>query len=226
MTATVYAERVESHGLGGSHHHILAEVPAGARVLDLGCASGYLAAPLTARGCTVTGFERDPAAAELARAHCAEVIVGDVESPEDRDALPGGFDVVVVGDVLEHLADPWSALRFVRGLLAPGGVVILSLPNVAAWPVRLGLLRGRFEYADLGILDRTHLRFFTRRTAHELARSAGFEVERERLAHLERAPGPIRRALPRATNLVDRALVRLWPGLFAQQFVLRLRPQP
>jgi 2-polyprenyl-3-methyl-5-hydroxy-6-metoxy-1,4-benzoquinol methylase len=222
--AAVYRRRVESHGLGGSHHHILAEIPPGARVLDLGCASGYLAAAMAALGCTVVGFERDPAEAELARRHCEEVIVGDVEAEDERAAIPGGFDVVVMGDVLEHLADPWAVLRFVRGRLAPGGFALVSVPNVAAWPVRLGLLRGRFEYADLGILDRTHLRFFTRETAHELARSSGFAVERERLAHLERPPGPVRRALPLPANLVDRALVRLLPGLFAQQFVLRLRP--
>lgn len=142
---SAYAERVAVHGLGGSHALILAEVPPGSRVLDVGCASGYLAAELTARGCTVVGFERDPAAAALAEASCAELIVGDLESDADLAALPRGFDAVVIGDVLEHLTDPWRALRELRGVLAPGGVVVLSLPNVAAWPVRLGLLRGRFE---------------------------------------------------------------------------------
>lgn len=225
MSAAVYTRRVETSGLGGSHHAILAEVPAGARVLDLGCASGYLAAHLGARGCEVVGFERDPEAAGRARASCAEVIVGDLESPADRQAVHGPFDVVVAGDVLEHLSDPAAVLRFVRGVLAPAGFAVVSLPNVAAWPVRLGLLRGRFEYTDVGILDRTHLRFFTRSTAHELARAAGFDVERERLVHLERVPGPLRRALPRAANVGDRILVRLRPGLFAQQFVLRLRPR-
>ena len=195
-------------------------------MLDVGCASGYLAAGLAGRGCTVVGFERDPASAALARAHCAEIIVGDLESDADRGALPGGFDVVVIGDVLEHLADPWDALRFVRGLLAPDGRVVVSLPNVAAWPIRLGLLRGSFEYADFGILDRTHLRFFTRSSAHALVRDAGFVVVAEGRIHLERRPGPLRRALPLATNLVDRALVRLLPGLFAQQFVLTLRAAP
>jgi 2-polyprenyl-3-methyl-5-hydroxy-6-metoxy-1,4-benzoquinol methylase len=225
VTAAVYTKRVETSGLGGSHHAILAEVPAGARVLDLGCASGYLAAHFAARGCEVVGFERDPAAASLARGSCAEVIVGHLESAADREPIRGPFDVVVAGDVLEHLADPEEVLRFAREVLSPSGFAIVSLPNVAAWPVRLGLLRGRFEYADFGILDRTHLRFFTRETAHELARAAGFVVEHERLVHLERAPGRVRRALPRVTNVADRVLVRLWPGFFAQQFVLRLRPR-
>jgi 2-polyprenyl-3-methyl-5-hydroxy-6-metoxy-1,4-benzoquinol methylase len=223
--AAPYAARVRAHGLGGSHRLMLSEVTEGARVLDVGCSAGYLAERLAARGCTVVGFERDAASAAAAEAHCAEVIVGDVESPEDRARVPGGFDFVLFGDVLEHLVDPWAALRFARGLLSPGGAAIVSVPNVAAWPVRFGLLAGRFEYADCGLLDRTHLRFFTRRSARELAEQAGFRVERERFAHLERPAGPIDRTLPMVASVGERALARLLPGLFAQQFVLRLRPR-
>ena len=223
--ATPYGRRVETHGIGGSHRRVIEEVPPGARVLDVGCATGYLAAALTARGCRVVGFERDPESAAVAEAHCERVIVGDLESAGDRARLSDGMDVVVFGDVLEHLVDPWAALRWAHGLLAPGGFVVASIPNVAAWPVRLGLLAGRFEYADLGLLDRTHLRFFTRASARRLAEDAGYTVERERFAHLERRPGPVHRTFPFAMSLVDRASARLLPGLFAQQFILRLRPR-
>jgi 2-polyprenyl-3-methyl-5-hydroxy-6-metoxy-1,4-benzoquinol methylase len=223
--AGVYGGRVVTHGLGGSHQAILDEVRDGSRVLDVGCASGYVASLLAARGCEVVGFEHDPGPAELARAHCSEVHVGDIQDPADRAALPrAAFDFVLFGDVLEHLADPWEALRFAHELLASGGRAVVSLPNVAAWPVRLGLLAGRFDYADFGLLDRTHLRFFTRAAAHALVRDAGFTVERERFVHLERQPGPVRRALPLVTSVADRAIARAWPGMFAQQFVLRLRP--
>jgi 2-polyprenyl-3-methyl-5-hydroxy-6-metoxy-1,4-benzoquinol methylase len=222
-TAAVYAQCVATRGLGGSHRRILEAVPPGSRVLDVGCASGYLAALLSERGCTVVGFERDPAAAALAREHCEEVVVGDLESAGDREAIPAGFGVVVIGDVLEHLADPWGALRFVRGLLAPGGIVVVSIPNVAAWPVRLDLLRGSFDYAEFGILDRTHLRFFTRASARALVRDAGFVVEHAWLVVLERDAGRLRRALPAVAGVADRVLVHLAPGLFAQQFVFRLR---
>ena len=224
MASDVYAGRVESIGLGGSHLLMLGEVADGSRVLDIGCSTGYLAERLAARGCSVVGFERDAASAAEAERWCEQVIVGDIEASADRAELLAGFDFVLLGDVLEHLVDPWAALSFVRGLLAPGGVAVVSIPNVAAWPVRLGLLAGRFDYTDFGLLDRTHLRFFTRRSAHDLARRAGFRVERERFAHLEREPGPVRRALPLLTSLADRALARLVPGVFAQQFVLRLRP--
>jgi methionine biosynthesis protein MetW len=222
--ASVYAANVEARGLGGSHQFVLDAVATGSRVLDIGCASGYVASLLVERGCSVVGFERDPGSAAAARARGLEVLVGDFDSAADRSTMPRGFDYVLLADVLEHLADPWSALRFVHELLAPGGTAVVSIPNVAAWPVRLGLLGGRFRYEDSGLLDRTHLRFFTRATVHHLVRGAGFDIEDERFVHLERSAGPVRRALPLATTLADRALVRLSPGFFAQQFVLTLRP--
>src|SRR5439155_24466058 len=80
----------------------------------------------------------------------------------------------------DHLVDPLATLEWARGLLAEGGRAIVSLPNVAHWSVRWSLLVGRFDYADYGLLDRTHLRFFTQRSAHRLAADAGFQVVRER----------------------------------------------
>ena len=190
-------------------------VPPGAHVLDVGCAGGYLAQPLTAAGCVVDGVEPDAAAAESARAHCATVTVGDYESPELRAALPAPFDTVVFGDVLEHLRDPWAALAATAELLAPGARVIASIPNIAHWSGRLALLRGRFSYAESGLFDATHLRFFTRRSAHELAKRAGYAVDREQFT---------RGALPLAPTSVESAAARLRPELFALQFVLTLRP--
>ena len=224
--APPYGRQVAMHGLGGSHHAIAGEVGAGAgaRVLDVGCASGYLAAELSARGCSVVGIEPDPSSAAEAEAHCERIIVGRIDSPSDRSRIDGRFDFVVFGDVLEHLVDPWETLSFARDLLSPAGVVIVSIPNVAAWPVRLRLLAGSFEYTDIGLLDRTHLRFFTRSSAHELARRSGFAIERERFVHVEREPGRLYRLSPRLTSAADAAVARLLPGLFAQQFVLRLRP--
>lgn len=219
-----YGRAVAERGLGAAGRLMLAEVHDGARVLDVGCASGYLAARLAERGCSVTGFELDPDSAALAEAHCERVIVGNLESADDRAAIPADFDVVLLGDVLEHLADPWDALRFVRGRVGAGGVVVASIPNVAAWTVRLALARGAWQYTETGLLDRTHLRFFTRRTAHELVRGAGFAIERERFAPIEQAPGVLRRIAPRVTDVAVKALLRFWPELMAQQFVLRLRP--
>jgi len=214
-TAAPYAALVAEHGLSPAHRILLDAVPDGARVLDVGCATGYLAAQLARRGCRVTGVEADPVAAERARAHCEAVVVGDVEDAVCRSELAARapFDVVLCGDVLEHLRDPWSALRALAALC---GQVVLSVPNVAHWTGRRALARGRFPYAEHGLFDRTHLRFFTRATARDLAQSAGLRVVDERFAP---APLPMQARLP-ALRALERVAVRVRPELFALQVIL------
>src|SRR3954470_24112101 len=174
-----YGELVAARGLSDGHWMMIDAVASGARVLDVGCASGYLARELRSRGCTVVGIEPDTVNATQARTHCEAVIVGDFEQPEDRERLPAPFDYVLFGDVLEHLRDPWAALAGTHELLRPAGRVVVSIPNIAHWSARREILRGRFPYADHGLFDRTHLRFFTRETAHDLVASAGYVVEHE-----------------------------------------------
>jgi SAM-dependent methyltransferase len=146
-------------------------------VLDVGCGAGQNGALAKERGAHVTGIEGWAPSAAVARTRLDEVIDGDIEKDEAAKPLAGRkFDLIVFGDVLEHTKEPRAVLERFLPLLEEGGRVILSLPNVAAWPVRLGLLAGRFEYEDTGILDETHLRFFTRRTAVELAERAGLEI--------------------------------------------------
>jgi len=219
-----YAGLVAAHGLSASHRIVLEEVPDGARVLDVGCATGYLAAELARRGCVVDGIEFDPDAARQARAHCREVVAGDLEAPathaEVERMLAGARpDVVVCADVLEHLRDPWTVLAWLRALLAPGGRAIISVPNIAHWTARRALLTGRFDYADFGLFDRTHLRFFTRESARELATRAGFAIDEERFSD---APLPLESRLP-ALGRARATCVRRAPGLFALQVVLVLR---
>jgi SAM-dependent methyltransferase len=233
MTATAgpYAGLVAEHGLATSHRLVLDAVADGARVLDVGCATGYLAAELARRGCTVVGVEFDPVAAQQARAFCREVVVGDLESEAVRAdvqravADAGGVDTVICADVLEHLRDPWAVLAWLRTLLDPGGRAIVSVPNIAHWTARRALLRGRFDYADFGLLDRTHLRFFTRGSATELAHRAGFAVRAE---HPAGAPLPLESRVPALAKVRD-PCVRRCPGLLALQFVLVLtvaQPRP
>lgn len=159
--------------------HILAvgRVPARSRVLDLGAADGSVASVLKAMGCRVWGVEMDPEAAETARLHCEEVVVGDLEDPATLDGLEGHqFDVVLMLDVLEHLSDPARVLGTVGRLLGPGGWGVISLPNVAHISLRLELMEGRFTYRDAGLLDRTHLRFFDRPGVDQLMEDAGWAV--------------------------------------------------
>ena len=151
----------------------------GKDVLDVGCATGYLANLLKSKGCTVTGIDLNAGALAEAKAHCKRVIQADLDVQSLADAVGRQrFDVVLFGDVLEHLRDPLGPLSDARKLLRPGGRVILSIPNIAHGAIRLALLQGTFNYSDLGILDATHLRFFTRKTLEEFLLKAGFSVER------------------------------------------------
>lgn len=165
--------------LGGkySRHRILIDLASqGKRILELGCADGFISRHLTERGCSVTGVEVDAEAAERARRWCDQVVVCDLNQPDWIGRVGAGFDAVLCGDVLEHLARPELALQQVHKVLAPGGRVIICVPNIAQVRVRLGLLLGRFNYAPTGILDVTHLRFYTYKTARELIQGAGYRI--------------------------------------------------
>jgi 2-polyprenyl-3-methyl-5-hydroxy-6-metoxy-1,4-benzoquinol methylase len=143
------------------------------RVLDVGCATGYLARAMAAQGCTVSGVEVDTDAAAEARPVLKDLVVGDLQHLDLTDTFgERAFDAVVFGDVLEHLTDPLKLLRASIGLLDEGGFVVVSIPNIAHGSVRLSLLKGRFEYQSLGLLDSTHVRFFTLESLEALFRDA------------------------------------------------------
>ena len=207
---------LNEHPLGG-HARLLRLVPPGSRVLDVGCSTGTLARPLVQRGCSVVGIELDPASAERAREVCAEVLVGDVETIE----LPfadGSFDVVLCGDVVEHLRDPGAFLARVRPVLRADGLLVLTTPNVANWAMRLSLLAGRWRYTERGILDRTHAHLFTRKTLVATLEQAGY-----RIVELDyTTPVPLIRT--RSVEQVAHAIGRLRPTLFAYQFVVAATP--
>lgn len=169
-----YDAEVDSAADNTSHALMLRLVGPDRRVLDVGCATGYLGEALIAQGCRVSGVELDPVAAERATEVLDEVFVTDLETADLVDHFgPGSFDVVVLGDVLEHLRDPLRLLRGTVGLLADKGSVVISIPNVAHAALRLALLQGRWEYSDRGLLDRTHVQLFTRASLLRLVRDAG-----------------------------------------------------
>ncbi|MDP8977694.1 MAG: class I SAM-dependent methyltransferase, partial [Actinomycetota bacterium] len=159
------------------------------------------------------GIELDPVAAERARRFCERVWVGDLQHI-DAEELDGPYDLLLFGDTLEHVADPVTVLQVLATKLRPAGTLVVSIPNVANWSVRLGLLAGRFRYTERGILDRTHLRFYTRRTVVEMLEQAGFTVDRV----VGTIPVPLVHSEPlcRTAHLLG----NLRPSLFAYTFVV------
>ena len=155
------------------------------RVLEFGCASGYVSRVLRDRGCKVVGIEIDPEFASQAKEFCEDVIIGNAEELDLESILTErSFDVAVFGDVLEHMSDPLGMLRRVRQWLVPDGYVVASLPNIAHGAVRLALLDGRFDYTPEGLLDETHLRFFTHDTIKDLFHQAGFVLVETQRTHV------------------------------------------
>lgn len=207
-----------------SHSFILRAIGQGAgrRVLDVGCADGFLAQRLAERGWEVTGLERNPDLAQRARRFCEQVIVADLN--RQVPAVPGLYDAIVFGDVLEHCAEPDAVFRQICRALAPEGQVVVSAPNIAHLSVRWMLLTGRFEYADRGILDRTHLRFFTRKSLRHFLEQNG--VCRTEWVPV---PAPVELVVPerwhgvwlRGLQRVHAAAARCWPGGLAYQFVVK-----
>jgi 2-polyprenyl-3-methyl-5-hydroxy-6-metoxy-1,4-benzoquinol methylase len=193
-------------------------VPPSSAVLDAGCSSGYLAEQLAARGCTVTGLELDPVAGRFAERWCERVLVGDVETM-DLPLAAASFDVILCGDILEHLRDPTAALERWRAFLRPGGRLVLSTPNIANMRIRLALLFGTFRYTERGILDRTHTHLFTRRSLRESLRRAGYRPV------IEDYTFPLPRSIRRdALERVAHAVARVRPTVFAHQWVIAAEP--
>lgn len=189
-----------------------------AEVLDVGCWNGTLGRVLV-RECNaiVDGIERDATQADLARAAgYRRVDVADLD--RGVPAADGrSYDFLLFGDVLEHLVQPERVLDALVPRLKPGGRALLSLPNIGFAANRLTHLLGRWDYKDYGILDRTHLRFFTRDSMVALAEGSGLRVIRvEGYVGLHKYPALIREPL--------RFLGRVWPSLFAIQIVLEAVP--
>lgn len=163
---------------GSAHMRMARLVGSGKRVLEVGCGAGFVSEQLKKNGCTVTGIELDAERAAEAKKFCKAVLVGNVEEM-GLDFPKESFDAILFGDVLEHLFGPEAVLRKARPFLAKDGLVVASIPNVGNWKIRLGLLKGSFDYTDFGILDKTHMRFFTRKSAKRLIERAGFEIVAE-----------------------------------------------
>ena len=221
----IYRGAVDPTDSNSAWTKIVKMVPEHSRVLEIGCASGTISKFLSqTRRCTVTGIEVNAKAAAEANAFCQTIIVADVEQDALERVVDGPFDVIILADVLEHLRDPETVLRKTKTHLTPSGAVLLSLPNVAHWSVRSALLRGRFDYTYGGLLDDTHLRFFTYDSACELIQRSGFRITAFDLVH--RCPLYWRwNSLYRAyDSSIGRFVRRYAKTLFGYQLVFRITP--
>jgi 2-polyprenyl-3-methyl-5-hydroxy-6-metoxy-1,4-benzoquinol methylase len=209
----------------GSSHRILLELirrhaPRGGTLLDLGAAGGELGSSIRSHFDRTIGFEYNVDCVGDLLGRFDSVVIADLERVRQ---LPRNVDAIVLADVLEHLRNPARALDLVRESLSDDGHAFISVPNIANVTVRLGLLFGIFEYRDRGILDHTHLRFYTVRTIRREVERAGFRIEEVRGSSV-----PIRLIIGRFTpefllrigERILTLLTRLWRGLFAYQVIL------
>jgi SAM-dependent methyltransferase len=199
-------------------------------VLDLGCSDGALGAELRTHGHHVTGvdIEEHPGV----RDRVDEFVVADLDAGVP-DAVGEGFDVIVAADVLEHVRNPQPLLESLAARLAPGGSIIACVPNFGHWYPRSRVALGRFDYDRRGILDRDHVRFFTRKSLERTIDRAGYSVrwrefltlpvEVTRRGSADDRAGAGEKAL-RAFKRVDRIGTALRPTLFAYQFLYELEP--
>ncbi|MBO9555478.1 class I SAM-dependent methyltransferase [Cellulomonas sp.] len=214
-------ESVDPDAANTSHALVLEQVGTGARVLDIGCSTGFLGEVLIERGCTVDGVEVDPDAAEIARKRgLRTVTVMDLDREDLAATLEGQqYDRIILADVLEHLMRPGAVLAAASTLLAPGGQIVISVPNVTHGSLRLALLQGRWDYRDTGLLDRTHIRFFTQESILALVEEAGLQVARLRSTIVDPLASEVE--LDRDALLPEIVeWVRSEPSSFDYQFIL------
>lgn len=186
------------------------------RVLDIGCGRGQMGRILHEQfSCTVVGIEINATFAHECEGY-DRVMMGSAEDEALLASIPGRFDVVICGDVLEHLRQPEIPLRTLHRLIEPHGRLLLSVPNVAQIRIRLMHLRGRWDYTPEGIMDKTHIRWFTLDTLRQLVRESGWREEA-----FDFTLGPNFARLLQRTRLPK---TWLRPALFASQFLLNLSP--
>lgn len=195
-----------------------------AEVLELGTAVGAMSAALKAQGCRVTGIEYDAEMAAEAAPHCVRMIVADIEGLDPVEAFGAQrFGVILAADVLEHLRDPGAVLQRLHKVIAPGGRLLLSIPNIAHAGVAADLLIGRFDYRAKGLLDETHLRFFTRSSIEWLLLRAGWLPSRWDCTRVA-APATEFAANWHRLDDVQRRLLQTLPDGDVYQFILEAFP--
>ncbi len=193
---------------------IFRQIPVGSKVLEIGSADGRLANMLTLKKkCNVYCIEKDPALAIIGKNKCVRMLNLDIEDT----ALPyerGTFDCIILGNVLEHLKEPERILFDLKKYLSQNGFLIYSIPNIVNWHSRMTILLGKFEYAQSGVFDKTHLRFYDLNSARKLATDNGY-----RIVWLDVTPSIY--LFKEKLNFLWYRLAMLRKNLFADEFIIQ-----
>ena len=223
-------------------------IPKNKTVLDVGGGFGALGEEFEKKGNKVCNLDSSPLAIEESKKRVSESFVADITNFEEISEKLSSrkFDVIVFADVLEHVYDPFSVLEVYSKFLSENGKIIISVPNIATWLMRLKLFFGNFNYSDTGTLDRTHIRFFTKKSISRLVKKAGYEIEK-----IDITPNFVRLFIPLVKKLLrneikehdpkaiisskqykfylkyiypaERLIAKIWPSLFAFQFILIIK---
>lgn len=223
---SVYQRLVEEKGFSPAQKIIFSLVKDG-RVLEVGSSSGYMTKEFAKAGCNVDVVESSGNAAKLAGKSARRVFVGSIEDQIVQQKIKDRYDFIICADVLEHLIDPEKVLLFLKKKLREGGKIIISLPNIAFWDARMELLKGKFDYQESGLMDKTHLRFYTYNGFIKTLKSLGFKIiqiypaeGRIPLEHtLRRLPllGPL------IIQAVKPSLMAIFPNLTLYHYVIQTK---
>ena len=194
-----------------SHTQIVQLTGTDKRVLEVGCASGYMSERLCQAGCKVTGIDFNRKMGEIAKRFCRNVLILDIEHDFPKFGQP--FEVIIFADILEHLRNPLEVLQRYRKFLTDQGRMIISVPNVANWRIRLLLLRGNFDWDPNWILSPGHIKFFTKKKLIEML------AEADLVPRIFRITYDLPLAERRKKGFVVRKFADQFPGLFGKQFI-------
>lgn len=215
---------IESAHPDEAHSVIMRKIPANSRVLELGSASGYLSGYMEQKlACRVTGLEFDLNATRIAEERTSEVhtVNLDAENALDLAKSSAPYDVFLAAAILEHLKYPERLLQSARGMLTDDALIIVSLPNIAYWQMRLRLLMGKFDYEDYGVMDKTHLKLYTRKTGQELLEQNGYQV-----IDFKTSGSLIQQLANRvARGMGNESAPEILPSLFGYELIYFARPK-
>lgn len=211
----VYEKNVKDFGFSNAHKIILSQIEESKVVLEVGSSSGYLTKVLTENNSIVDIIEVEKEPFENAKKYARNAYFGSIENVKVQDQIKEKYDVIICADVLEHLVNPGDVLDFLRTTLKKDGIILVSIPNVAYWGMRVHLMfSGDFSYHDSGLMDRTHLRFYSLNNFKDLLKSHGLKV-------IEIYPAEVRVPLENSLNKIPvfgKIVVNIMKGYFAKNF--------